>query len=307
MSKLIPPRPPYKPEKHTVGVAVLAVFLLAFAARLLFLFLPVLGDMPYFVLAEVLAIIVPFVTFAILRGKGYGKALRIKMPRVTHTPFLIAAFFVLLFGGFLLVLLVGDTEAVDSVLTPLAISADAGLLDKILAPLLFAILPAVIEGFFFRGVAALEYERRGAVRAVLMSALLYAAVHFDLSNFLVHLFVGVLLMLVLYATDSLLATVILHALFNLALYFGGTYLKVLFDFTGNLRLMLFLLILGFLLSLFAMLMIVAAIYRARDEYGIGDPRRAVPYEVQYHTILDALRDPSIIVCLILTVLGFIFL
>lgn len=307
MSKLIPPRPPYKPEKRTVGIAVLVVFVVVFAMRFLSPLVRDLGDMPHLVLAELLSMIVPFVVFAILRGKGYGRAMRVKMPRLSHTPFLIAACFFLLFGGFLLVLLIGDIETMGSALTPLSISAKAELLDRILAPFLLTLLPAVAEGFFFRGVVALEYERRGAVRAVLMSALLYAAVHFDLPNFIPHLFVGILLMLVLYATDSLLATVILHALFNLAVYFGGTYLKALFDFTGNFHLLLFLLIFGCLLSLFAMLLIAASIYRTRDEYGIGDPRRAVPYEVQFYTILDALADPFIILCAILTVLGFIFL
>ena len=269
--------------------------------------LPFLKEMPYLAAAELLLLLVPFFFFVMLRGGGYSKALRIKMPRAAHIPFLIAALCLLLFGGFLLVLLIGDTKTVGNVISPLLLSPNAALWEKILAPFLLAIVPAVVEGFFFRGAVALEYERRGAVRAVLMSALLYAAVHFDLANFLVHLFVGILLMLVLYATDSLLATVVLHALFNLAFYFGANYARAIFDFTGNLKLMLFLLILGALVSLLVMLLLATSIYRARDEYGIGDPRRDVPYEVQFHTVLDALADPCVIVSLVLTVFGFIFL
>lgn len=307
MSKLIPPRPAYKPEKRSVGYLVLTIFLLSFAMRLLSSFLPFLKGMPYLAVAELVLLLAPFFFFAMLRGGGYGKAMRVKMPRAAHVPFLIASFLLLLFGGFLLALLVGDTATLGNVIAPLSLAPSATLPEKILAPVLLAILPAVVEGFVFRGALALEYERRGAVRAVLMSALLYAAVHFDLPNFLMHLFVGAVLMMVLYATDSLLSTVILHALLNLAFYFGAGYMRALFDFTGNLKLMLFLLIFGCLLSLLVTLVLVTSIYRARDEYGIGDPRRDVPYAVQLYTILDALSDPCVIVSLILAVLGFIFL
>jgi hypothetical protein len=157
----------------------------------------------------------------------------------------------------------------------------------------------------FGGILMAEYERRGAVRAILMSALLFSLLHFDLSNLLSYLFAGALLALVVYATSSLVAAMILHVLYNVLSLFAQHYLNALYDHTGTIQLYLFVFIATLLVSLLLFCRACARIYRIRDERRLEDPRRAVPYQVQFYTVLDALCDPTILICFGLAIAGFI--
>jgi membrane protease YdiL (CAAX protease family) len=169
------------------------------------------------------------------------------------------------------------------------------------------VLPAMLEELFFRGIVAAEYERRGGVRAVIMSTLLFALCHFDLHNLPVYLFSGVLFMLVLLATDSLVATMLLHACYNLVSLLGQRYLNAFYDITGSIELFLFALILILLISLVLFFRFAAGLYRERAESGLLTPRRAVPYNVQFYTTLDALCDPPLLLTVALSVVGIILL
>ena len=111
MQNFIPARPAYKKERRTVGYMLLAQFLLLLAARFfahLFSFSDIL-----FLMAPVTAAIAfgpPLFAYFFYRGRTYTKALRLRAPRASYTPFLISAFFVLVSGGLLLSILFGGTE-----------------------------------------------------------------------------------------------------------------------------------------------------------------------------------------------------
>ena len=135
--------------------------------------------------------------------------------------------------------------------------------------------------------------------------MLFALLHFDVVNLLSYLFVGALLSLVLFATNSLIATAIVHAAHNVLLLFLQHYLNALYDYTGNVSLYLFIFTVTLLLSLLFLTRSCARIYRARDERGLDAPRRAVPYNVQFYTVLDALCDPTVLLCFGLAIAGFV--
>ena len=306
MPKWIPMRPRYKPERIVVGFAALATFSLLFLYRLFAARLPFDSRNPLFVLLlEVAVFILPATVFIIARGRGYTRALRLHIPESAHLPLLLAAFFALLSGCLLLSILFGGNESLGTSVTAFDSATTGALWKRVLTVLILAPVPAIAEELFFRGIAITEYERRGAVRAILLSALLFSLIHFDLSNLPVYLFSGMLFALVLYATDSLIATMLLHTLYNTASLIGQEYLNTLYRFTGNIQLFLFLVILVFLGSMILLLRGFAKIYHARHEMGIGKPRRDVPYNVQFHTTLDAVRDPAFILCIILSIIGFI--
>ena len=307
MSKWIPERPLYRRERLLVGYPVLAVFLLLFLSRLLGDLLLPNGAIWFSLLCIGATFFIPSAVFLLLRGKGYVRALRIRAPRKAHLPFLIFAFFALLSGAMLLSALCGGTSSLGNSATAFESAATGSFWQVLCKALVLAVLPALLEEFFFRGIVALEYERRGAVRAVLMSALLFSLCHFDIRNLPVYFFSGVLLALVLFATDSLIATALLHTVYNLISLFGQRYLNALYGFTGSLELFIFLLMLLFLVSCFLLAHTGARIYRRREEAHINEPRRAVPWQVQLYTILDALADPPILLAIVLSIVGFIIL
>lgn len=306
MPKWIPERPAYKPERRTVGFVALAAFLLMLLLRLFSKKLPFYGNVWLISLfLTVVALLVPTLFYCLYRGKGYTRALRLQKLRGAHIPLLAAAFFALLSGALLLSVLTGGTDTLSTTVSLLDRSPDDTLLKNLASLFALAVLPAIAEELLFRGVITVEYERRGAVRAILMSALLFALLHFDLSNLLTHLFVGTLFSLVLYATNSLIATMILHVLYSGTMLFTLRYLSALYRFTGTVQLFLFLVIFVFLVSLILFCRFAVQIYRTRDEQGIKDPRRAVPYNVQFYTVLDALGDPTVIICAVAAIAGFI--
>jgi membrane protease YdiL (CAAX protease family) len=307
MANLIPERPRYRRERLIVGYPLLAVFALLFLSHLLFDRFSLPATYWFKLLPIAVTLLLPTVIFWSIRGNGYTRALRLRAPRATQIPFLISAFFAMLAGCMLLSLPFDGTSTLGNSATAFEGLGMGGAFDTVMSVLILAIAPAVLEELFFRGIVITEYERRGAVRGALMSALLFALCHFDLRNLPVYLFSGLLLALVLYATDSLIATILLHVCYNVFSLFGQSYLNAFYRITGGTALFVFSLAVVLLLSLVIFFGTGARIYRLREQSGRRDPRRSVPYNVQFYTTLDALLDPPVLICLILSVVGFILL
>ena len=308
MQNLIPARPAYKKERRTVGYMLLAQFLLLLAARFfahLFSFSDIL-----FLMAPVTAAIAfgpPLFAYFFYRGRTYTKALRLQASRRVHLPLLIFAFIALFFGTFLLSVLTGGLDALGNSVATFSESPTDETLALLLSLVTVGVFPAVLETLCFFGVAATEYERRGSFRAILMTALLFALMHFDATNLPAYLFAGALYVLVLYATNSLIAVGVLHVLYTVISLLTHRYLVALYHFTGTVQLFLFFFILFAVGALILFCRAAARIYRLRDEKGLQRPRRDVPYNVQFYTVLDALTDPAVIGCMIVAVIGFILL
>jgi len=303
LHNLIPPRPSYRKEWLLVGYPVLWSFAVLLICRF------VLKDSaPSFgakLFLELLVFVLPVAVFLSLRGRAYLPALRIKMPHAQHITLLIAAFFALLAGSLVLSMLCGGIFSLGNSAAVFEETPALSPLEALGTVVILGLLPAVAEELFFRGVLVAEYERRGAVRAIFMSSLFFALIHFDIHNLPVYLFSGVLLALVLFATHSLVATTILHALYNLVLLFGQRYLNALYMFTGSVELFLFCLVLVLLVSLLFFCRLASKIYAARSENGVREPRRSVPLHIQLYTTLDALADPPVLVSLVIAVVGLI--
>lgn len=306
MPKWIPERPVYKRERRTVSLLALITFLLLLTSRLLTHLLP-FGHKLWLV-APVLSgvsFLLPVGGYILFRKRGYIQSMRFQLPRAAHIPLLLFAFSALFCGSFLLSMLTGGLDTLGNSVSAFSQNNTETVWQLLLSLVSVGILPAFLEELCFRGIVATEYERRGAYRAILMSALLFALIHFDIANFLAYLYAGVLLVLVLFATNSLLATLLLHISYQVASLLAHRYLVALYRFTGTVQLFLFILIVLLLLALILFCRSSMRIYRNRDEHGISNPRRDVPYNVQFYTVLDALSDPAFILCVIVSIVGFI--
>lgn len=308
MAKFIPPRPNYARERASFGYPVLAAFLLLLAARLCDRYLPVdLGALYITAAITVAVFLLPSLVYIKFRGRGYVRSLRLHRIYPAHLPLLLWGFPALCVGATLLSILFGGTESLGNSSAVFEQTAPDGVWSVILMIPVLAILPACLEELLFRGILCTELDRRGMLRTVVVGSLLFALMHFDLSNLPVYFFAGALLTLVLYATDSLIATMLLHALYNLLSLFGQRYLNAFYHFTGSVELFLFFLILMLLLSLAFFARECARLYRMRVQENVKEPRRSIPRDVQLYTMLDALSSPPVIICVILAVIGFILL
>jgi membrane protease YdiL (CAAX protease family) len=90
-----------------------------------------------------------------------------------------------------------------------------GLLDALVSIAAIAVVPAICEETLLRGILLPSLDRvAGSTPAVLMSALLFAAIHLDLYRFAFTFGVGIALGVLKQRSGSLLAPVLAHALLN---------------------------------------------------------------------------------------------
>lgn len=92
--------------------------------------------------------------------------------------------------------------------------------------LVIAVLPGVCEEMMHRGLLLRAYEKRGSYKAVVITAILFGLFHFDLTNLLGPVFLGLLIGYYVIRTNSILAGMLAHFLNNaiaeLMQYFSGS-------------------------------------------------------------------------------------
>ena len=72
--------------------------------------------------------------------------------------------------------------------TPAISSVGISGADTVFIILVYCVCPAFAEEFIFRGILCSEYETKGVFRAITISSVFFAMLHFNIQNFLVYLF-----------------------------------------------------------------------------------------------------------------------
>ena len=160
------------------------------------------------------------------------------------------------------------------------------------------------EEFLFRGIVAGEYETHGAGIAVVFSAVVFAMSHFSVVRFPVYFFSGIMLALVLYATRSLLASMVIHILNNAAVLLCEKYVLHIVD-RQNVSLVLFVLMAGmaFLISGMLMCWEGQSLYKTYAEENVESPYAAGSRTNIFGRIADVFFSPTFLVVVILFVVA----
>ena len=172
---------------------------------------------------ELIVLGVPAAFFCLLRGGGYIEGLRLRGMGARHLTLTVWAFLFLAGGVTLLSLgmyLLFPNAFAASSLTSGAVGDGTGLYMLIA----FALLPALLLEFLFRGVVCAEYATYGAGIAVLLSSLSFGLLHFSFVRLPIWFFMGLVLALTAGAARSLLPAILVHGLGNTLLLFGEPYL-----------------------------------------------------------------------------------
>lgn len=212
------------------------------------------------------------------------------------------------FGAVLMILLsslwkFGVLRSGADTLSPLPNSFGQGIFMAIT----LALVPAVCEEYFFRGIVMLEYRFAGVFGAVLFSALLFAVAHLSLAMFPMYFFSGIVLALVVFVTGDVKVAVFSHFVYNLFMLFAERRVYLL-ALDGESR-VLFILLFGvlFFLALFAFFRIAALCLRARAE---DEPPIRVPKGKGFWVFTDIISAPSlwlVLVCFLVFAILDIFL
>ena len=91
---------------------------------------------------------------------------------------------------------------------------DVNTYPVILAIVVFAVVPAVVEEFVFRGCMLGAYSKVDVKAGILITSLFFALLHFSFGSVLYGFFFGLLFAIVRLATDNLSYTIAMHCLFN---------------------------------------------------------------------------------------------
>jgi len=88
--------------------------------------------------------------------------------------------------------------------------------EYLLSLFIIAVLPGLFEELFFRGGLQNLFTRwfKNPAAAILLSAFIFSAFHFELSDFLGRFFLGIVLGWVYYQTGNIWINIIMHAAFN---------------------------------------------------------------------------------------------
>jgi membrane protease YdiL (CAAX protease family) len=263
------------------------------------------------VMLQVMIFLIPGVIFCKLRGSTFTERLRLRLPRPSHILLLIAALIGLISGTLLISIYTGGIETLDQGFTLYdTFSAGGGsdLSEVLYLILAYAVLPAVCEEFVYRGILCASLEERGLLPAIVYSAVSFGMLHFELSHLPVYIFAGLLLCAVMYATRSLLSTVIVHFAFNLFGLFGQPALTQFYLYTGSTELFTFLLVVIFLLSAILFCGEAGRIYR-----GYARTAQSAPYRVDLpksewpRRLLHTVFAPVSIVCMVVYLLACLFI
>lgn len=92
---------------------------------------------------------------------------------------------------------------------------DVNTYPVLLAVFVFAVVPAVVEEFVFRGCMLGAYSKVDVKAGILISSLFFALLHFSFGSVLYGFFFGLLFAIVRLATDNLSYTIVMHCLFNM--------------------------------------------------------------------------------------------
>jgi membrane protease YdiL (CAAX protease family) len=230
------------------------------------------------ILLQMLIFLVPALIFCKLHGNDFTHRLQLRMFRPSHALLLITALLTMISGCLLIGIYTGgldvnrdgfvlyDTFSADATLTAGAV------LYRLLA---FAALPALCEELVFRGIVCASLEERGTVCMVAFSSLYFGMLHFHPAQLPVYMFAGIVLCLVLFITRSLVASMVVHFLYNVFGLFGQTALSRFHAYTGNDEMFAFLATLILLISAAVFCGEASRIYHRYARASLPPPTRAV--------------------------------
>lgn len=156
-------------------------------------------------------LILPTLCYLYIKKLNIREALRIRKIRWMNVPLLIVF-------AFLILPLLAVCNAVSMLFSSNVISGTVGdVLDRV--PLLFsvvfiALIPCILEESVYRGMFYNEFRKIRPLQAAVLSGLLFGLMHMNFNQFLYAFALGCILPLVIEATDSIVATMIIHFTIN---------------------------------------------------------------------------------------------
>ena len=295
-----------KPKKNVVlspSTLVLVIYVLLLLTKILDVaFINRENEYYSVVILQLMIFMLPGAIWCKWSGDGYVKRLRLRLPKPSSFLLILSGALLMISGALLLSTAFNGLESLSnnfSLYDTFISKTDGSIGSELYLFVAYAILPAICEEFVFRGILCNEYENGGVMRAVIFSSVFFALLHFNPINILVYLFSGIVLSLILYASRSLIGTMLAHFLYNVFGLFGQRYMNTLYRITGRSSFFVFLVTFVFLVSGAVFCRQAAKLYKkylydgVSSSYRKPDLKTAEQIRASYLTVL---KEPSTIAC-----------
>lgn len=176
-----------------------------------------------------ISFLLPFFMFRASRGGSkYLPTQHLSFPSRIHIPTIIFSSALLISGSLLLKLLSYNGKYTEfSMYSAFFAHRNGNVWNDMYLLCAFCLIPPILEGLVFRGILIKEHERRGRLTATVFSSLFFALLSFNSEELLPRFFIGALLCIVLFATDSIFVTVTMHIAYNIfAVFFEPTLISI---------------------------------------------------------------------------------
>lgn len=239
----------------------------------------------------------PSVLFWLSRGtKKYIPTIHFSLPKKVHIPTLAFGVLTLFLGSVLLKMLFFEGRYTEFfVYNTFYAHRNGNLWNDLYLVLMFCILCPVLEGIVFRGAIMKEHDRRGRLTVSLYSTLLFSLLGFSFEDLIPRLFLGFILCMILYATDSLATTIAVHMLYNVFAVFFEPTLVAMKNVSSNFALFAFIVTIITLVVAILFFSHLSRLYKkySRDKFGENFVRSTPRERTFWHFVELSISIPAI--------------
>lgn len=159
---------------------------------------------------EYIVIALPVIVYLLIKKANFKETFRIRKLKPLHALLVffisVAAYPVAMMLNNIMVYFLQFIGNIPSQPIPIP----QNISELLVGILVIAVSPAICEEMLHRGLLLSAYEIRGSMKAVVITALFFGVFHFDLTNFLGPIFLGLLIGYYVIRTNSIFAGVLAH-------------------------------------------------------------------------------------------------
>lgn len=165
-------------------------------------------------ITEYIIILLPNLLYLKLRGFSLKEVLKlnpINLKQIIYiTLIMIFSYPIAVFLNAVVLIIINNFSDI----LPTAVPIPTNLLEYFLGMFVIALAPGICEEVMFRGTMKSSYDRLGYIKSIIITAVLFGVFHFNIMNLVGPIFLGIILGVLVYKTNSLLASILAHTLNN---------------------------------------------------------------------------------------------
>lgn len=181
-------------------------------------------------ITEFILILLPNLLYLKIRGYSLKEVLRLNPISLVQVFFIIGimvfAYPIAIFFNAIFLFIINSFSSALPTTVPIPTTS----FEYLLGMFVIAVAPGICEEVMFRGTILSSYDKLGSKKSILITAILFGFFHFNIMNLVGPIFLGIILGILVYKTNSIYASILGHTLNNgIALTIGYLITKYSLD------------------------------------------------------------------------------